>query len=100
MPITFERLRAGTSAADADSGSEVARKFNDNFSKIKSALDEAETTPSIQIFEPQDESAMLALNAHKGDFAIRPDGVFLLRQEPPSVSGNWVSLTASSSSDS
>lgn len=41
MPITFEQLCAGTSAADADSGSEVARKFNDNFSKIKSALDEA-----------------------------------------------------------
>lgn len=98
MPITFERLRAGTSAADADSGSEVARKFNDNFTKIKSALDEVGPSSSVQIFEPQDESAMLALDAHKGDFAIRPDGVFLLKREPPSSPGNWISLTASSDS--
>lgn len=40
--INFELLRAGTNAGDSDSGSEVARKFNDNFAKVNTAFAELE----------------------------------------------------------
>lgn len=32
--LFIEKLRAGTTQNDSDSGSEVARKFNDNFEKV------------------------------------------------------------------
>ena len=32
--FVYEKLRAGTTQNDSDSGSEVARKFNDNFEKV------------------------------------------------------------------
>lgn len=35
MDFIYELLRAGTNANDSDSGSEVARKFNDNFQKVQ-----------------------------------------------------------------
>ena len=35
MNFIYELLRAGTTPNDSDSGSEVARKFNDNFQKVK-----------------------------------------------------------------
>ena len=35
MDFIYELLRAGTNASDSDSGSEVARKFNDNFQKVQ-----------------------------------------------------------------
>ncbi len=99
--VQFENLRAGTSPADADSGSEVARKFNDNFAKVGAALEEMSeggTASPVQVFEPSDEAAMLTLDAHKGDFAVRPDGIFLLKREPASVLENWAALTVSSGS--
>lgn len=46
------------------------------------------------------QAAMLALTyptVHKGDLAVRPDGVFLLINNDPSQLGNWVSLTTVSS---
>lgn len=42
MAIEFEKLRAGTSSSDSDSGAEVARKVNDNFEKTASAINEVE----------------------------------------------------------
>lgn len=38
MDFVYELLRAGTTTADSDTGSEVARKVNDNFEKVKEAL--------------------------------------------------------------
>lgn len=35
MDFIYELLRAGTTPNDSDSGSEVARKFNDNFQKVQ-----------------------------------------------------------------
>lgn len=35
MDFIYELLRAGTTPSDSDSGSEVARKFNDNFQKVQ-----------------------------------------------------------------
>jgi len=174
--LEFEQLRAGTSIDDSDSGIEVARKLNENFSKAKEAIDskvEADSSGAVnlsktadkltnarnialvgdvsagaipfdgssdiilsttlkkviaagtytkvtvnekgivigsapltaddlpysagstQIFEPQDETSMLALDAHKGDFAIRPDGIFLLKAEPASDINNWVEFAVS-----
>lgn len=43
-----------------------------------------------------DQVAMLALNpntVHKGDLAVRPDGVWLLTTNDPSQMANWVSLS-------
>lgn len=39
MSLVYELLRAGTTTADSDKGSEVARKVNDNFEKVKEAFD-------------------------------------------------------------
>lgn len=38
MDFTYEKLIAGNTSADSDSGSEVARKFNDNFEAVGNAL--------------------------------------------------------------
>lgn len=38
MDFVYELLRAGHTTADSDSGSEVARKINDNFEQVKEAL--------------------------------------------------------------
>ena len=40
--FVYELLRAGTTVYTADSGSEVARKFNDNFAKTKARFEELE----------------------------------------------------------
>ena len=36
--LTFEKLRAGSTTADSDTGAEVARKFNDNFTKVSAKV--------------------------------------------------------------
>ena len=38
MNFVYELLRAGKTAADSDTGSEVARKVKENFEKVKEAL--------------------------------------------------------------
>lgn len=38
MGFVYELLRAGKTSADSDTGSEVARKVNGNFEKVKEAL--------------------------------------------------------------
>lgn len=38
MDFVYELLRAGKTSADSDTGSEVARKVNGNFEKVKEAL--------------------------------------------------------------
>ena len=40
MDFIYELLRAGTTIYDSDSGSEVARKFNDNFQKVQEKFEE------------------------------------------------------------
>ena len=35
MNFVYELLRAGTTQANSDSGSEVARKINDNFKNVQ-----------------------------------------------------------------
>ena len=42
MNIEYEKLRAGTDTFNSDSGSEVARKINDNFDKTASAIQEVD----------------------------------------------------------
>ena len=47
-------------------------------------------------FPVPDQAAMLALTVptvHRGDIAVRPDGIWLLTANDPSQLGNWVSLT-------
>lgn len=49
------------------------------------------------------QAAMLALSpsvAHKGDLAIRPDGIYLLITDDPTQLSNWVSLSIVSSVNS
>ena len=44
-----------------------------------------------------DQAAMLALTTgqvQRGDMAVRPDGIWLLNADDPSVLSNWVSLTS------
>ena len=41
--LTFEQLRAGSTTADSDTGAEVARKFNDNFAKVKAKVSDLDT---------------------------------------------------------
>ena len=38
MNFVYELLRAGTTQANSDSGSEVARKINDNFKNVQDNL--------------------------------------------------------------
>lgn len=40
LDFVYELLRAGTTQNDSDSGSEVARKFNDNFQKVQEKFSE------------------------------------------------------------
>lgn len=42
MDFVYELLRAGTTVHNADSGSEVARKFNENFAKVAEKFTEVE----------------------------------------------------------
>lgn len=52
MDFIYEKLRAGTTSANSDSGSEVARKFNDNFEKASAKFLEIDQT--IQEFHQAD----------------------------------------------
>ncbi len=49
MDFVYELLRAGTTQADSDSGAEVARKINDNFSKVKDKFAELEKTAVTEV---------------------------------------------------
>lgn len=40
MNFIYELLRAGTNVSNSDSGSEVARKFNDNFQNVQDKFSE------------------------------------------------------------
>lgn len=40
MDFVYELLRAGTTQSDSDTGSEVARKFNDNFKNVSDKFTE------------------------------------------------------------
>lgn len=44
MNFVYELLRAGTTQANSDSGSEVARKVNDNFKKVQDKFAELDKT--------------------------------------------------------
>ena len=49
MDFIYEKLRAGTTSANSDSGSEVARKFNDNFEKASAKIQEFYQADVIEI---------------------------------------------------
>jgi len=57
--------------------------------------------PSIalgQAVTVDDEAEMLALTSDQvqpGDFAVRPDGIFFLNENPPSVLANWIQFQVS-----
>lgn len=42
MDFVYELLRAGLTQADSDSGSDVARKVNDNFKKVQDKFKEVD----------------------------------------------------------
>lgn len=42
MNLVYEMLRAGSTQADSDSGSDVARKFNENFKNTEKKFQEIE----------------------------------------------------------
>lgn len=44
MNFVYELLRAGTTQANSDSGSEVARKINSNFQKVQDKFAELDKT--------------------------------------------------------
>ncbi|WP_251316644.1 hypothetical protein [Flintibacter muris] len=44
MNFVYELLRAGTTQANSDSGSEVARKINDNFKNVQNKFTELDKT--------------------------------------------------------
>lgn len=44
MNFVYELLRAGTTQANSDSGSEVARKINDNFKNVQDKFTELDKT--------------------------------------------------------
>lgn len=44
MNFVYELLRAGTTQANSDSGSEVARKINDNFKNVQDKFAELDKT--------------------------------------------------------
>ena len=60
MDFIYEKLRAGTTSANSDSGSEVARKFNDNFEKASAKFLEIDQT--IQEFYQADVIEIIRIN--------------------------------------
>lgn len=60
MDFIYEKLRAGTTSANSDSGSEVARKFNDNFEKASAKFLEIDQT--IQEFHQADVIEIIRIN--------------------------------------
>lgn len=60
MDFIYEKLRAGTSPADSDSGSEVARKFNDNFQNVTTKFLEIDN--QIQEFQQADVIKIIRIN--------------------------------------
>ena len=74
----------------------------------KADLDNTGHVPVAQIpdailtnaYPVADQASMLAMSTsivHKGDLAVRPDGVWLLTTDDPSQLANWISLSAVSS---
>ena len=60
MDFIYEKLRAGTSAANSDSGSEVARKFNDNFETASKKF--LEIDGQLQEFKQADIIKIIRIN--------------------------------------
>lgn len=60
MDFIYEKLRAGTTTADSDSGSEVARKFNENFEKASAKF--LEIDGKLQEFQQGDVIKIIRIN--------------------------------------
>lgn len=60
MDFIYEKLRAGTNPSDSDSGSEVARKFNDNFQNVTTKFLEIDN--QIQEFQQADVIKIIRIN--------------------------------------
>lgn len=60
MDFIYEKLRAGTTAANSDSGSEVARKFNENFEKASAKF--LEIDGKLQEFQQSDVIKIIRIN--------------------------------------
>ena len=56
MDFIYEKLRAGTTVSDSDSGSEVARKFNENFENTKKKFLEIED--DLEIINDKEQKVM------------------------------------------
>ena len=50
MNFVYELLRAGTTQANSDSGSEVARKINDNFKNVQDKFTELDLNFKLPLF--------------------------------------------------
>lgn len=60
MDFVYEKLRAGTTSTNSDSGSEVARKFNDNFEKVSKKF--IEIDGQFQTFQQADIIKIIRIN--------------------------------------
>ena len=70
----------------------------DSYGKI--LVDEIPDLVITSAFSVPNQAAMLALTyptCHQGDLAVRPDGVWMLQNNEPSLLGSWLSLTTVSS---
>ena len=52
MNFVYELLRAGTTQANSDSGSEVARKINDNFKNVQDKFTELDIQEGVTVNVP------------------------------------------------
>ena len=60
MDFIYEKLRAGTTVDDSDRGSDVARKFNENFDKVSDKFLEIDGT--IQEFKQANVIEIIRIN--------------------------------------
>ena len=91
--ITLSKVTDAGTAASKDTGTAAG---NVPVLGAEGKLDEA-VLPALAItdtFTVENETAMLALDAQKGDVAVRSDisKSFILKQTPASTAANWVEL--------
>ena len=67
--LIYEKLQAGTTKEDSDSGAEVARKFNDNFQKVSEVLGNVADTAKVI------STTLLSSNWNNGNQTVAIEGM-------------------------
>jgi hypothetical protein len=92
---------AGKASSEHNHDSDYYLK-SEVYTKLEVDLEIAENGGKPTVWQSvADESAMLALNAYKGDIAIRADvnQTFILANEPATLLANWVQIEVTTSED-